>query len=187
MTLHYNDIPQLTRWGAYAVDVPWGYVERWLEGHGADIAIELEPDFQRAHVWDDEKRRRYVEFRLRGGRSAGDLLFNCAGWNGAIKLLGPLQLVDGLQRLTAVRMFLRDELTIFAELDTRKVGYVCSEIEGNIRSVSGPVFRIHVNDLPDRASVLRWYLEINDGGVVHSTEEIARVRELLAQEIEKST
>ena len=41
---------------------------------------------------------------------------------------------------------------------------------------------IMVNNLPSRAAVLRWYIEINAGGVVHSDEEIDRVRQLLANE-----
>lgn len=37
-------------------------------------------------------------------------------------------------------------------------------------------------DLSTRAEVLKLYLLLNSGGVVHSTEEIARVRKLLERE-----
>ena len=40
-----------------------------------------------------------------------------------------------------------------------------------------------VNDLPDRASVLRWYLEINKGGTPHTEAEIRKVESLLAEEL----
>jgi hypothetical protein len=39
-----------------------------------------------------------------------------------------------------------------------------------------------VNELKTRREVLQWYLDLNAGGVVHTTKEIERVRELLAKE-----
>lgn len=39
-----------------------------------------------------------------------------------------------------------------------------------------------VNELRTRAEVLRWYLQLNSGGVVHTEEELARVRALLEAE-----
>jgi len=38
-----------------------------------------------------------------------------------------------------------------------------------------------------RAEVLTWYLQINAGGVVHSDEEIERVKELLKEEESKAS
>jgi len=37
-----------------------------------------------------------------------------------------------------------------------------------------------VHDFQTRESLLRYYLDINRGGVIHSDEEMARVEELLA-------
>ena len=42
--------------------------------------------------------------------------------------------------------------------------------------------RININDLQTREEVLTWYLDFNSCGTVHSEEEIARVRKLLAEE-----
>ncbi len=39
-----------------------------------------------------------------------------------------------------------------------------------------------VNDLQTRAEVLQWYLDLNEGGVVHTSEELNRVRAMLAKE-----
>lgn len=44
------------------------------------------------------------------------------------------------------------------------------------------MLKFNVNDLQTRTEVLRWYIEMNSGGVVHSDEEIERVKELLRQE-----
>lgn len=43
-------------------------------------------------------------------------------------------------------------------------------------------FRWNVNDLKTRAEVLQWYLDLNTGGVVHTTEEIEKVKRMLAKE-----
>jgi hypothetical protein len=50
------------------------------------------------------------------------------------------------------------------------------------RDLTDPSFRIMVNTLPTRVDVLRWYLDINSGGVAHTPEEIARLRALLEAE-----
>lgn len=181
MALKHTDIPHLTPTPTYKVDVSWTYLEPWLDEWMADGGVELEPDFQRAHVWDDERRAKYVEYVLRGGCSSTSIYWNKQGW----KQWGdsnrcPLVLVDGLQRLTAVRKFMRDGLAVFPVERypwSRPEGYLCSEIE---RSAPGTFkFHMYVNGLPDRQSVLQWYIDLNDGGVAHTPEEIRRVRQLL--------
>jgi hypothetical protein len=42
--------------------------------------------------------------------------------------------------------------------------------------------KMQVNNLQTRKEVLTWHLQTNDGGVVHSAEELERVRGLLAKE-----
>ena len=97
--MRWDDIPQFTRDANYSVDVGWGYLEDWLAHQKNDASdMQLDPEFQRHHVWDDYRRRKYVEFILRGGRSSRDLYFNCANYLGSGKE-GPMQLVDGKQRL----------------------------------------------------------------------------------------
>ena len=168
--MNINDIPQLIGCNGYAVDMPWDSLEKWLLNVHPNVVIE--PDFQRAHVWDDDTRRAYIEFMLRGGRSARSLYWNCAGWN-----VGPddapLELVDGLQRLTAVRRFMADEL--------RVCGHLRSEFTGHMRMTHHNL-RMHINELQTRKEVLTWYLEMNDGGVIHTQDELERVRGLLDAE-----
>jgi hypothetical protein len=177
--MRFRDVPQLTRDGAYKVNVSWPHLERHLqslsETSGTMMGLELDPDFQRAHVWDDAKRTAYVEFVMRGGKSSRTLLFNCKGWMRGFE--GPIQIVDGKQRLEAVRMFLRGDLRAF--------GLLVHEFEGPMPSLEWD-FVIHMNDLPTRAGVLRWYLELNSGGVVHTDDELDRVRALLEKEVKSS-
>lgn len=171
--MKFRDIPQFTRSADYRVNVGWDYLETWLK-HEREISLDLDPDFQRAHVWDEEKQCRYVEFVLRGGQSSRDLYFNCVGWMGTFE--GPFVLVDGKQRMEAVRKFLRNELAIFD-------GHRLEDFED--RMPLGVNFLVHVNNLKTRAEVLQWYLDLNSGGVVHTKSELDKVRKLLAKEKSK--
>lgn len=169
----FQDIPQLTPPGTYEVDIPWVHLESALSSY-QEQGLELNPDFQRGHVWGPSKRRAYVEFCLRGGTSNRTLYFNCPGW--PTKPHGDFVLVDGLQRLTAVRMFLSNRLRIFRDMRYRDF---TDELHFG---TPGTTFRFNINRLETREQVLRWYLEMNTGGVVHTSKELMRVRELLRKE-----
>lgn len=171
----FQDIPQFTRDGNYAVNVSWRFLENtlrdWAEGQGMD----MDPDYQREHVWTEEQQVAYCEFILRGGKSGRDIRWNCPSWQhrGA---KGPIELVDGKQRLTAVRRFLTDGIRVF--------GSLCSEF-GDQPDFIRHSFVFIVNDLQTRAEVLDWYLGLNAGGTPHTPEEIARVRAMLREELKK--
>lgn len=176
--MHFRDIQQLTRSANYQVDIPWTALDDTLARYADHGTLDLDPEFQRAHVWDEEKQRRYVEFILRGGKSSRDIYFSQADWMKAFK--APMYLVDGKQRLEAVRRFMRDDLYVFPLAYSAPLGYKLSEIEGNMGWDAS--FRFHINDLPTYAAVLRWYIDLNAGGVVHTDDEIAKVRGLLVAE-----
>jgi len=172
--LNFNDIPQFTRGASYRVNVGWDYLEEWItqqqeKGISRNIAIlNLDPDFQRGYVWTDLQKTRYIEYILRGGLSGRDLYFNCVGWMNGFS--GPYVIVDGKQRLDAVRGFLRGEVRAFDR--------VFSEFEGKLR-MTGPGFVVNINDLKTCKEVLTWYLDLNSGGTVHTDEELNRVKALL--------
>ena len=173
--MRFQDIPQFTRHAAYAVDSAWQYIEQVIAGYANDAAsmkmsFETDPDFQRAHVWDQQKQVRFIEFILRGGTSARNIYWNCPGWNSIRPVKnGRFVLVDGKQRLEAVRAFLRGEF--------RACGGFYADYTDRLPLNAS--FRFHINDLETDAEVLQWYLDINDGGVAHTPEEIARVRAML--------
>ena len=164
------DIPQFTQQSPYRVDQSWIELERWIERQ-AELDIQLNPDFQRGHVWTEQQQIAYCEYMLSGGIGARAILFNHPGWMDDWK--GDFVLVDGLQRVTAARRFMRNEIPVF--------GTLLRDYEDKLYFGS-PSFSIHVNNLSTRAAVLRWYLELNTGGVVHTDEEIDRVRVLLEKE-----
>lgn len=168
--MKFADIPQFTRDGNYQVNQSWDSLETWIERQTKQNGLNLDPDFQRAHVWTEQQQIAYVEFCLRGGKHSNILRFNCVGWMHDFR--GPFELVDGKQRLEAVRKFLRNDLPAF--------GHTFNEYEDRLHWNTD--FIIVVNDLATRRDVLQWYLDINTGGVVHTNEEIEKVRRLLAKE-----
>lgn len=178
----FDDIPQLTEIPTYSVTLGWGSIERQLqEWEDYPNGFDLCPDFQRGHVWTEEQQIRFVEFALRGGlqHSGSAILFNSVNWNNMQSAgAGEIQCVDGLQRMTAARLFMANKIPAF--------GSYYKEYDQPLR-LNAPRFQFFVNDLPTREGVLKWYLDLNSGGTVHSPSEIARVQEMLNNEREKSS
>lgn len=177
----FYDIPLFTKRASYSVTIPWNHLEATIERDIEETGLNLDPDFQRAHVWNETQQKRYVEFVLRGGHSSRELLFNCPGWQTFGKL-GKYVLVDGKQRLEAVRKFMRNELSIFDNgMLKNKHPLFLKDFDGHPDIISAN-FLWSVNDLKTRAEVLQWYLDLNSGGVVHSKDEIEKVKKLLENE-----
>lgn len=173
--MNWKDIPQSTRDGHYGVDVSWSDLVESIARYEKNYALDMCPDFQRGHVWTPEQRTAYVEAKLSGRipHQTDIVRFNHPGWQGSFE--GQMVCVDGLQRLTAALMFLRDEVPVFG-------GHVLSQI-GNGKVPWDISFRININNLKTREATLRWYVELNAGGTPHSSEEIARVRGLINAEV----
>lgn len=174
------------RQATYRVNMSLARIESGIEDLAGDAKImggelQLCPDFQRGHVWDEDKQVAYVENLFRG--TAPTLIrMNCAGWNGKTGTDGDLNpadvvCIDGLQRLTALRRFMKDEFKVFGQ-------YLASEMKGtpfDPNRMTSWTIELEVFDIASRAELLQFYIDINRGGVVHSDEEIERVRGLLAQ------
>lgn len=166
----YIDIPQISQ-ARYAVDVPLDYMEDWIENQ-MKVGLNLEPDFQRAHVWADDQRSRYVEYILRGGNSGRDIYFNHPGWRR--DFIGEMVIVDGKQRLQAIRMFMDNKIRAFGSLHSEFT---------DCQRIFSITLKFHVNDLKNREDVLRWYIDFNAGGTPHTDEEIEKVRLMLNKEL----
>lgn len=168
----FRDIPKFER-PAYQCDQPWQDLERWIERHASISGsyMDMDPPYQRDHVWTEEQQVAFVEFCLRGGESGRDIYFNCSTWG--TKYNTPVEIVDGKQRLTAVRLFMNDEIPAF--------GHTLSQYEDRLPQLSAS-FRVHVHKLQTRAAVIRWYIDLNYAGTPHSDEELERVRLLLEEE-----
>jgi len=172
--MKYFDIPKMTKAPSYHCNVDLQDLKFWLERQKEDFGDKFKdnPDFQRAHVWDETRQRKYIEYILRKGQSGLDFYWNCHSYrNGDLK--DDLVLVDGKQRLTAILKFINNELAIFD-------GHYARDFD-RLR-MADVNFSIWVNDLRTRKEVLQWYIDMNAGGIAHTDEEIAKVQRLLENE-----
>jgi len=161
--------------GNYETTVSLNYLKMTIEEYVKEYNLNLDPDFQRGHVWTKGMRVKYVEFVLRGGKS-NPIYFNHEGWMSDFR--GEFVLVDGKQRLTSLLMFLNNEFPVFKEKDTEdNIGFYAKEFECFNNSVT-----FIINKLPDKKSVLKWYLQMNEANIAHSDEELNKVREMIKKE-----
>lgn len=151
--------------------IPKGLVEGY--------SLDMDPDYQRDHVWTVLQKEKYVGFILQGGKTM-PIVINVKDGYGS-----PAEIVDGKQRVTAICEWL--DGAIEAELyDGQRVHvdqFKESETNWRLLGMNLPV-KIGIVKL-DREGVLDYYLRLNNGGTVHEDSEIERVRELLKKEREK--
>lgn len=163
----FVDIPQVTH-ASYSIDCSLVDLPSTIDSYIQQAPhLDMNPDFQRAHVWRQTQRTRYVEFVLSGGKASRDIYFNCPGWQDTWK--GPFQIVDGKQRIDACLRFMAGRVAIFDGM--RRNDFLGRPLRATLR--------FHINNLPTRREVLQWYLDINCGGVVHTTSELDKVRAML--------
>lgn len=164
---------------AYSCDIQWAYLDQALERYAENYGpLELNPDFQRGHVWAPEQQLHYIENCLRGivAQSAFVIQFNCPQWEND-KYSGDIdrgfQCIDGLQRLTAVKKFLAGDIKPFG-LSVEDLDYSSFGVKGVQWR-----FKFEIFDFQRKADLLQHYLDLNAGGTPHSKEEIERIREML--------
>ena len=169
--MKFSDIKKLTSCGSYQINCGLSDIKYWVERQTSEeksCRLDLNPDFQRGHVWTERQQINFIEYILRGGKTS-PIYFNCVGWMNNFE--GPFVIVDGKQRLTACLKFLKNEIKAF--------DHYYNEFEG-LCSVD---ILININNLKTRKEVLQWYIDLNTGGTVHTNEEIEKVKELIEQEI----
>ena len=166
----FDEIPRFTKQASWRVDMDLETLVRRMDSWEKEEGLQLNPDFQRGHIWTEEQQSAFVEFILRGGLTGRDLYFNQPGWMADFS--GPFVCVDGLQRITAIRRFMNNEIKAF--------GQYYREFGGRINRMEHCMV-VHVNNLQTKREVLQWYIEMNEGGTPHSKEEIARVKAMMEQ------
>ena len=166
----FRDIPLFIE-GKYQADIPLDYLRRQLAQYCDKPGLNLTPDYQRTHMWDQAQQESFIEHLLRGGRN-NVIRLNSVNWRRPGKKPSRMELVDGKQRLIAALTFMDNRLRAF--------GTLLQEFKDPLPTTACLTFV--VNDLPDRASVLQWYLEINEGNMTHTPGELRRARDLLEAE-----
>lgn len=164
----------------HAFDVGFSFIEAWIKGEGNQQkhGIDLNPDFQRGHVWSETQQVAYIEnvFRNIVDRSGLTIRFNCPKWQCEhakdSDLLDQIVCLDGLQRLSAIRRFMAREIKAF--------GLTRDNFPKNFFSTKYTmVFQMY--EFQYRQDLLKFYLDINAGGIAHTEEELMRVRNLLQE------
>ena len=140
--------------------------------------VDLNPDWQRGHVWTPQQQGLFVGHLLEGGEVL-PLVVN-EGPNGD---LIPTQIIDGKQRMTAAMAWADGEVA--AELgDGRKIRVGDLDDVGRTQCSVSIGLRYAMVRLT-RRECLELYIRLNRGGTVHTDAEIDRVRKLL--EVEERT
>ena len=146
-----------------------------------DLRLNLTPDYQRGRVWTDQQASRFIGFLAEGGEAPTVIVQR---WPSSRHGDQPLdEVVDGLQRLTAIIRFARGEIPL--ETMDGEVAYVhdlSPEDQRHLMGTAGLKITLQMVQLPTRAAVLALYLRLNRGGTPHSESEIRRVQELLNAE-----
>lgn len=156
------------------------HLRKWIDGDGTDdgssLRLNIDPDYQRGHVWTPEQSAAFVGHKLEGGECP---TLTIQRWD-----RDPVdELVDGKQRVLAILGFVENRIPA---LLTDGRSYYLREWSAEDQHLLPRSFELmlrgrHVK-CPTRADVLRLYLRLNRGGSVHSDEEIERVRAMLASE-----
>lgn len=140
--------------------------------------VELNPDFQRGHVWTEDQQINFIESLLRNsvGESALTIHFNNPYYKGHkpknIDLPKGFQCIDGLQRLTAILKYLDGKLYPFGQ----DINFFNSQYE---YSSSYLHIYIAIYAYEKKKDLLEHYLAINNSGTVHSAEELNRVKGMI--------
>lgn len=170
----FNDIPKRIASGSWECGFPLDRVWRQVAEWQREYQLDIDPDFQRLHVWTERQQIAWMEYLLSGGKTGRTIYFNCAAWGRAPGRDPHMVLVDGKQRLEAIRRFYADEIRVYGSLR--------SEYADSPDMLRGGLMLFNVHDLPTRADVLKWYCQMNAGGTPHTEAEIARVCRLWEQE-----
>jgi uncharacterized protein with ParB-like and HNH nuclease domain len=171
-----DDIPQLIYCGSNGVSLDLDYIHDMLERFRSSYGLDLDPEFQRDHVWNMETKIKFLEYILRGG-VVQPIRFNSpcfGGWKHEkhSDLPEDVVLVDGKQRLTACLEFIDNKIPVFG-------GNYLKDFDNPqllLRKVNMSYF---VNKLQTKRELYQWYLEMNEGQIAHTPEELEKVRILM--------
>lgn len=172
-----NALPDLNYGADVAfTDIDW-QIERYRKNYGS---FEENPDFQRGHVWTEKQQIKFIEAIVRGNSNVPrNIILNCPEFHrdkvADDSDLSGFVVVDGLQRLTAMRKFINGEFKIFSDVIEGGVDKdFFDKSRFNLKTSTG--FRFVVMNYQYKRDLLNFYIAFNDGGTVHSESEIERVK-----------
>jgi len=91
-----TEIPQMTKRPGYHINTDLWYLTGTIERYQKEYNLDIDPDFQRGHVWSEVKQIAFMEYLFKGGQMANRLLFNYPHWQGrCASTTDVMVLVDG--------------------------------------------------------------------------------------------
>lgn len=171
--MKWDEIPKFKEFGIIN-PINFGFVSYvdFVNEQIENYDLQLNPEFQRGHIWTQEQQKKYIEFILRGGKTGRDFYFNLN------RKTNEHVCVDGLQRTTAFIKFLNGEIKVFDQY-FNDFYFTKRETGGNPL----PEFRVNVymNYLESKKEILEWYVDMNTGGTPHTNDEIERVKKMIQE------
>lgn len=178
-TQHINiDIRHLKDWMASFTGTPENYSDE-------NVLLELNPEFQRGHVWNLDKQIAFVENLLRGIDINKIIRFNdltMRPYDDADDILkNKILCIDGLQRLTAIIDFIDGKYKIF----NHQLGY--KDILNNPdkpsmrRIFNNALIQFDFLQITSYKELLEYYIDLNTGGIAHTQSDIQIAKDLLAK------
>lgn len=157
-------------------------IERVIQRFEEVYNLNLLPEFQRGHVWTKEQQVLFIEALIRGavGTDGRTISFNHPAYQNKQKAhsdLNCMVIIDGLQRLTAIRDFVAGKFKVFAE-EFGEGGVDKDFFNGSEFSLVGNTIKIQVYAMQTQLEVLDFYISLNSGGTAHPKEEIERVKKM---------
>ena len=168
-------IPESNYW----VNYRFCSIENFIKDTISDIGLELDPDFQRGHVWTVEQQTAYIESIIREIIQDTDIVirFNARDYmafqdSTDTDLPKTMQCVDGLQRLTAIRKYMKGKLKPF--------GKTFEEIENSPLAIARKRnICVKVYNIKYRKDLIKFYYDLNFGGTQHTESEKERILGLM--------
>lgn len=140
-----------------------------------DGEMTLDPEYQRGHVWSEDQQKDYMGFLLEGGTAPSVYIRELP--SPASFGVPYLEVVDGKQRITALYMWWTGHIP--ARLSSGDLVWA-KDMDIVERRNLDRALALRVNFVRGADKDIMWiYLRLNTGGVVHSPEEIARVRSMM--------
>ena len=160
----FKDIPQLTKAGSYNTNIPLTHMLKTISEWEQDeyYQLQLNPNFQRGHVWTESQQIAFVEFLLRGGKSARVIYFNKPSWQMTKTINGydDFVCVDGLQRITAVTKFLKNEIKevnyLLSKINEHNFKYIYF-LDDDVNTISSVINSYYTGDENIKAEILQEY------------------------------
>lgn len=131
-----------------------------------DQIFEAVPDFQRDNTaWSQEMQVKFIENILKGC-STQLILFKIG-----TSYENPYQILDGLQRLTAIHAFVTGKITVFG-------GFTFDELrKGNVIKYTHMI-SVRMYHFKEKNEAIRFYIEMNEN-ITHSPQDIDKAKQLI--------